>query len=297
MYDATSEPREFIADSREEAVGKACAFFGLSEGDLTLRDLDATISGLSARAGVVARPAGSAAGPGEGSSERPRGRRGGRRERGERGGTRQGSEGPREAAPGPAPAAAAAAEPAAEPEAPAEPSKGTASGEIAPVGEYVLGVLERMDLGPFEIEELEESDYTIYRLTGHAASTLLSGEGRTLNALQLLANQAASRVEDEPSRVVLDAEGDRANREEYLGRIAERAAQRARDSGRSVALEPMNGKDRRTAHMALREAGGIATMSIGEGRYRQVLVVPEGAPEYEEARQVAEAAASGERGE
>jgi hypothetical protein len=25
-------------------------------------------------------------------------------------------------------------------------------------------------------------------------------------------------------------------------------------------------------------------LSVGEGRYRQVLVVPEGAPEYEEAR-------------
>lgn len=35
--------------------------------------------------------------------------------------------------------------------------------------------------------------------------------------------------------------------------------------------------------MAVREADGVATMSIGEGRYRQVLVVPEGAPEYEEA--------------
>jgi hypothetical protein len=32
-------------------------------------------------------------------------------------------------------------------------------------------------------------------------------------------------------------------------------------------------------------------MSSGEGRYRQVLVVPEGAPEYEEARRESEAAA------
>jgi hypothetical protein len=28
---------------------------------------------------------------------------------------------------------------------------------------------------------------------------------------------------------------------------------------------------------------GVATMSVGEGRYRQVVVVPEGADEYEEA--------------
>jgi hypothetical protein len=44
--------------------------------------------------------------------------------------------------------------------------------------------------------------------------------------------------------------------------------------------------------VALRDAEDVATMSVGEGRYRQVLVVPEGAPEYEEARSAAERAGS-----
>ena len=51
-----------------------------------------------------------------------------------------------------------------------------------------------------------------------------------------------------------------------------------------MALEAMSPKDRRTVHVALREVDGIATMSVGDGRYRQVVVVPESAPEYEEAR-------------
>ena len=56
----------------------------------------------------------------------------------------------------------------------------------------------------------------------------------------------------------------------------------------------MNAKDRRAIHIALREEDGIATMSIGDrGDYRQVVVVPEGAPEYEEARQYADRAANG----
>jgi hypothetical protein len=46
----------------------------------------------------------------------------------------------------------------------------------------------------------------------------------------------------------------------------------------------MNPKDRRTVHVALRDAEGIATMSVGDGRYRQVVVVPDSAPEYEEAK-------------
>jgi hypothetical protein len=40
--------------------------------------------------------------------------------------------------------------------------------------------------------------------------------------------------------------------------------------------------------VALRDATDVATMSVGEGSYRQVMVVPEGAPEYAEARAGAE---------
>ena len=56
----------------------------------------------------------------------------------------------------------------------------------------------------------------------------------------------------------------------------------------------MNGKDRRAIHVALREEDGIATMSVGEGQYRQVVVVPEGADEYEEALRKSEEAARAE---
>ena len=70
---------------------------------------------------------------------------------------------------------------------------------------------------------------------------------------------------------------------------------RARDGGRAIALDPMNGRDRRIIHLAVRDEDGVASMSIGEGRYRQVVVVPEGAPEYEEAQRQSEASATRER--
>jgi predicted RNA-binding protein Jag len=59
-----------------------------------------------------------------------------------------------------------------------------------------------------------------------------------------------------------------------------------------VALDPMSPRDRRSIHVGLRDAEGVATLSVGEGRYRQVLVVPEGAPEYEEARSSSEVSGS-----
>jgi spoIIIJ-associated protein len=91
------------------------------------------------------------------------------------------------------------------------------------------------------------------------------------------------RDEEAAGRVVLDVEGGSDSREKQLERLAERAVKRAIEGGRAIALDPMNGRDRRTIHISVREHAGVATMSIGEGRFRQVVVVPEGAPEYEEA--------------
>jgi len=147
----------------------------------------------------------------------------------------------------------------------------------------VLGVLERMVVGSFEIAEASEDDFLVYQITGDACERIGGGDGRAIDALQLLANQASKQLLDEGPRVVVDIDGEMADREGSLERLAARAAGRAADTGRSVALDPMNSRDRRIIHVALRDEDKIATMSIGSGRYRQVLVVPEGAPEYDEA--------------
>ena len=166
---------------------------------------------------------------------------------------------------------------------------GSVEGEIGEVGEFVLGVIERMDLGPFEVKESAEDGLLAFELSGAAAREVAGSDGRTVDALQLLANQVASQLSEDPPRVVLDVEGDSDAREDRLETLARRVAARAIDTGRTVALEAMNGSDRRMIHLALRDMDGVVTMSSGEGRYRQVMVVPEAAPEYEEALRESEA--------
>ena len=97
---------------------------------------------------------------------------------------------------------------------------------------------------------------------------------------------------DDSPRVVVDIEGSSEKREEFLSRAAVRAAKRSIETKRSVALEPMNARDRRIIHVALRDTEGVATMSTGSDRFRQVVVVPEGSPEYEDARKSSDEANS-----
>ncbi len=304
MYDPKSEAHEFLGDDTSEARAKALSFFGREASELVVRELTG-VSGLGARVIVVAQPLDArgrsrerpseARGfeEGRGGRDRERGGRGGRerggrdRERGGRGGRGEGRgrfEGRRERE-------EREEAPAVAPE-PVGPSVGAPRGPLGEVGDYVKGLVERMELGSFEIERIEQEGVEIFQITGAASSGLTTGDGRTPDAIQLLANQASARRGDDAPRVVIDVEGNEERREALLFRVAERAAERARETGRTVALDPMSPRDRRSIHVALREADGIATLSVGEGRYRQVLVVPQGAPEYEEARSASESGGS-----
>ena len=319
-YDATGEPNEFVADSHAEAVDKAVRFFGIEEAELRVQE-PKEVFGLGARVVVVAVPKSAPKRPAGGDRERDgeRGGRGGRerggrdrerggrdrerggrdRERGgrdrERGGRdrerggRDRERGERKEPRAPRDEAVVAeAEETSETPAPVV-SKGHAEGDLSPIGEYVLGIIEAMGLGDFELSETEEDDFLVMQLEGPAIDQLASDD-RALGALQLLANQAARRSDEDPKRVVLDCDAESEQRESFLERQVGRAASRAKETGRSVALDPMNGRDRRALHVAVRAIDGVITMSIGSGRYRQVVIVPEGAPEYEEAAQAAEEA-------
>lgn len=295
MYDPKSEAREFVAERREEAIAKACEFFGVEEEALAIGDFaEGAVRGLGGRSVIVAelrqaRPPRQEPSGGDRAERRPerRGDGGPRSERQRRAGGRGGGGQPERTAEAPPQRAAPPRRPA------SEPSIGTARGDIGEVGAFILGVVERMDLGPFEISGNQEGELLVFEVRGEAARALASGDGRCGDALQLLANQAAAQLEGEARRVVVDVEGDAEAREAFLGRLAKRVARRARESGRAVALDPMNGRDRRLIHLALRDEEGIATMSMGEGRYRQVVVAPEGTAEF--ARAQAESAASQER--
>ncbi len=300
MYDQRQEPNEFVADNVDEATSQAAEFFGVEAGELkVVVAADGEIFGAGGRTVIVAVPKEVAArgprpssgddrerggdrdrdrGRGRGRDRDDRGDRGdrggrgrGRRERGDRGDRSNRAESaPREKI-------------EQEPLSAVADSKGTPKGDIGPIGEFLLGAVERMKLGGFEISESSEGDFLIYQLSGPAADALQSGDGRATDALQLVANQVSMRQSEDSPRIVVDVEGGGDEREQTLGRLADRAVKRAKETGRSIALDPMNGRDRRTIHIKIREEEGVATMSIGEGRYRQVLVVPEGAPEYDDA--------------
>lgn len=123
-----------------------------------------------------------------------------------------------------------------------------------------------------DVEETPEQ-VTLTMRSEDALGILIGKGGQTLNAIELLVTLITrNTTQSHGKRLVVDAEGYRQQQTGRIEEVARAAAQRVLDSGENVELEPMNARDRRTAHMAIAEMEGVATVSIGEEPYRRLVI-------------------------
>ena len=137
--------------------------------------------------------------------------------------------------------------------------------------DFLSGLTERMRV-PAQIAVSDGSENLRMVLSGENMSILIGRRGETLDALQYLTSLNVNRGREEYLRVTLDTENYRAKREEALRKLAVRMANRAKKSGRRVALEPMNPNERRILHSALQNDPDVTTHSEGEEPYRRVII-------------------------
>lgn len=104
------------------------------------------------------------------------------------------------------------------------------------------------------------------------SSIIIGRKGKNLDALQVLANVFAGKIDSE-RKIIVDSESYRVRHEEQIIKNAYRTAQQVRKTGRSRLLEPMNPYERRLVHTALNDVTGIETKSEGDGLYKQVRII------------------------
>jgi spoIIIJ-associated protein len=113
-------------------------------------------------------------------------------------------------------------------------------------------------------------------LDGDDLGLFIGRHGQTIDAVQHLAYKVANRDvdRDELVRVVVDAAGYRARREQMLHRQADQAAARAARSGRPVALDAMSATERKVVHEHLKDRDDVETYSEGTEPDRHLVVAP-----------------------
>jgi spoIIIJ-associated protein len=81
---------------------------------------------------------------------------------------------------------------------------------------------------------------------------------------------------EDHSRISFDANDYRALRIEELRLSAQTAAEKVRRTGVPFRFNPMNSRERRVIHLALRNDTDVRSESLGSGPARQVVVYPAG---------------------
>lgn len=143
--------------------------------------------------------------------------------------------------------------------------------------EYLQGLVERMGIPARVGIGFREDRKLGLNVETPDSGILIGKKGQTLEALQVIANIAASRIKDGAERIIVDTQNYRIRHEQSLVRMARQTAQQVRRTRQSRLLEPMNPFERRLVHTALSEEGDIETASEGDGLYKRVRVLYKGA--------------------
>jgi spoIIIJ-associated protein len=145
--------------------------------------------------------------------------------------------------------------------------------EIA--ADYVEGLLDILDYDG-DIDELINGGRPVVEVVGGRLQSLVGQRGATLEALQELTRLAVFRQTGSPSRLLLDVGGYRATRRKELAAVAKNAAEKVKEYGEPVKLEPMSAFERKCVHDVINALSGVESESEGVEPARRIVVRPAG---------------------
>ena len=134
----------------------------------------------------------------------------------------------------------------------------------------------------YEIQEVKASDDAfetpdmMVRFSGADVDLLLSNRAELLLALEHITMEMLRMPSEDHSRISFDANDYRLLRIEELRLSAMTAAEKVKRTGVPFRFNPMNSRERRVIHIALRHETAVRSESFGSGPARQVVVYPAG---------------------
>lgn len=143
-------------------------------------------------------------------------------------------------------------------------------GDIA--ADYLEELLDIADLDG-DIDMDVEGDRASVQVGGADLSLLVGRNGEVLEALQELTRLAVYRETGERSRLMLDVGGHRAEQRTRLVALAEASIAEVKESGESLALDPMSAFERKVVHDVV-AAAGLTSESEGAEPKRHVVILP-----------------------
>ena len=119
-----------------------------------------------------------------------------------------------------------------------------------------------------------ENPEVIVRFGGKDVELLLANRAELLLALEHVTMEALAVPSEDHSKLSFDANDYRMLRIEELRMSALAAAEKVHRTGNYFEFNPMNSRERRVIHIALRNDAAVRSESLGWGPQRHVIVYP-----------------------
>jgi spoIIIJ-associated protein len=121
-----------------------------------------------------------------------------------------------------------------------------------------------------------ENPEVVVKFTGADQDLLLGNKAELLLALEHVTMEALDVSSEDHSRIAFDVQDYRMLRIEELRMSAAAAAEKVKRTGVPFRFNPMNSRERRVIHLALRPETTLRSESSGFGGHRQVVIYPAG---------------------
>jgi spoIIIJ-associated protein len=149
-------------------------------------------------------------------------------------------------------------------------------GEVG--ADFVYGVLSRMGISA-DVEPSFEDGVMYVDVLGDGPDDddmglLIGRHGQTLESLQELTRAAVGQRTAQRARIVVDVEDYKRRQRDRLESKARDLADRVKQTGREVELEPMNPFERKVVHDVVAAIPGVSSASRGEDPDRRVVISP-----------------------
>jgi spoIIIJ-associated protein len=113
-----------------------------------------------------------------------------------------------------------------------------------------------------------------YHVTSEKSALLIGKRGQTLEAVQYILEKIINKNRNPKVHVRVDIEGYLESRKESLEEMAIKFAEKAKKTGKPVAVGNMNANDRKIIHLTLKNDRKVRTQSMGDGILKKLVIFP-----------------------
>ncbi|MCK4653989.1 MAG: KH domain-containing protein [Candidatus Cloacimonetes bacterium] len=143
------------------------------------------------------------------------------------------------------------------------------------IKEFTDGILSKMNVEYSSVKvDFEENIYNVSVGGAKDPGFIIGKEAKLLDSLQHLLNQMINKSEKKKLKVHIDVDGYRQRRKDALIEKVRNIAEQVKRNSKSVTMEPLHAANRRIIHQFVEKDEYLNTMTIGEGDFKRVVILP-----------------------